>query len=357
MSELSEIPVVFVVDDNYVPYLSVAIVSLVQKASPSEKYSIYILHKALSEFSKIKLKYIVRDYRNITIEFVNIKTYIEKYESLFYVDGISHIKESCYYRFFIPEIFKNKYVKIIYLDCDLVLLGNLGELQGYNLGDSYVGGVRDYGFILWRKNLENIKKLHIEDPFDYINSGVLLFNIKLFVEQNVFEELIRCIKENKSPLCHDQDIINMACRNRIFYLPFTWNVQCHEVRLLTEEDIKAEFSKNLADDFYNALDCPNIVHYTSCVKPWNTLISWNYFDIFWKYAQLSPYYKALYSSWSKVNLKSPSLIKLLKYRIISLITFRSYKRYYLRKYKFYREEWELYKELHKGNIHNGDKQK
>lgn len=100
--------------------------------------------------------------------------------------------------------------KIIYLDTDIMLNGNIKELFDYDIENYELGVVKDrYG--------------HIFISPSYFNSGVLLMNLKKIRETKLFERVIdMCtIKKMGFP---DQSALNKLCKHKL-YLPRRFNEQ------------------------------------------------------------------------------------------------------------------------------------
>ena len=70
--------------------------------------------------------------------------------------SVGHYSRQMYFRWLIPEIF-SKYDKVLYLDCDLVVRRNIGELYETNIHDNYIGAINNF----LRSNLENYVKIAI----------------------------------------------------------------------------------------------------------------------------------------------------------------------------------------------------
>ena len=70
------IPIFFAVDDEYIPFLAVALQSLIENSSKENEYVIKILYTNISEENtKNILKY---EKENVSIEFVDLNYYINK---------------------------------------------------------------------------------------------------------------------------------------------------------------------------------------------------------------------------------------------------------------------------------------
>ena len=125
-NNLEVIPIFFAVDDGYIPFLAVALESMIEHASKNFYYSIKILYTNITEENKQKInKY---NGANINIEFVDLNYYIEKIKEKLYTRD--YFSMTTYFRLFISNLYP-QYNKAIYLDCDIVLLNDIAEL--YNI--------------------------------------------------------------------------------------------------------------------------------------------------------------------------------------------------------------------------------
>ncbi len=108
--------------------------------------------------------------------------------------------------------------KILYLDYDIVCLKDIEELYGTNIENYELGGVLDrYGKWFFRNNFLK---------FDYINSGVLLLNMKKIKMTGLFTKCQKLCAEKKM-LMPDQSAINKLSRHKLL-LPQKYNEQKFE---------------------------------------------------------------------------------------------------------------------------------
>ena len=260
----SEIPIFFSTDNNYAPYLDVALRSLIENASKEYTYRVIVLNTGLDENTVKKIKSNEKD--GFIIDFVDIS------------DRLSNIKESLkdvyhfsivtYYRLFIASLFP-QYQKIIYLDCDLVLLGDISELYNLDIGNNIIAAAPEE-FVQNTEEFREYAKVSLGvNPDTYVNAGVLVMNLKAYRENKIEEKFIKLITEYDFDLLDpDQAYLNYLCYSNIFVLPNGWNKE--------PMPIKCEGKKN-------------IVHYALYKKPWQ------YDDVedgeyFWLYAKKSPFY-------------------------------------------------------------------
>lgn len=261
------IPIFFSTDDNYIPYLDVAIVSLIKNASKEYKYRIIVLNTGLNPENVERVKQNERD--GFDIDFINISKELEGIKNSF--KNVYHFSVAAYYRLFIASLFP-QYNKILYLDCDLVVLGDVSELYRTELGDNIIGACPEE-FVQntpeFRKYAEVALGLN---PDVYINTGVLLINLDAFRKYQIEKKFVRLIKEYDFDLLDpDQAYINYLCQGKIMVLPNGWNKEPMPICCEGKE---------------------NIVHYALYKKPWQ-YDDVMYGEHFWAYAEKSPFYDVI----------------------------------------------------------------
>ena len=118
----------FALDDNYCPYLSVALDSIMKNANKDYNYDAYVLATYLSQENKEILK--ARALDNFNIEFVDMNEKLEKIASMLHTRD--YYSKTTYYRLFIPNMFPNL-DKALYLDADIIVPGDISELYNIDL--------------------------------------------------------------------------------------------------------------------------------------------------------------------------------------------------------------------------------
>ena len=136
----NNIPVVFSVDDNYAPYLSVCLQSLILHSSKKYNYDIWILDGGLGKDRQTRILKLINNTPNISIRFFDITSFSELGNYTFSISN--HASIANYYRLFIPIIFEN-YTKLLYLDCDLLICRDVSQLYNTNLDGSMLGAIND----------------------------------------------------------------------------------------------------------------------------------------------------------------------------------------------------------------------
>ncbi len=261
---LNEIPIFFSTDNNYLPFLDVAIRSLIKNASKQYKYRIVVLNTGLDDAKVQKIK--SAENENFIIDFVDISCAVDDIAHKLPIK--SHFGLATWYRLFIQSLFP-EYDKILYLDCDIVVLGDISKLYHTDLEGNTIGGVVEN----WILNspifsLYTKEAVGVENKY-YINAGIMIMDLAKFREQKVEERFVDLINTyNFNVIDPDQSYINYLCQGKIKYLPFSWNRTPLEM-----------------------VECesPQIVHYALGIKPWqNKDMFLGYY--FWENAKDSPFY-------------------------------------------------------------------
>lgn len=277
------IPVFFAIDDNYVPFLSVALGSAIRNSSSERRYRAIILHQTLGEENRKKLRALAAPH--FEIEFVPMGTGLES------ITDIAENRMRCdeftltiFFRLFIPRMFP-QYDKGIYLDSDVVVTGDLAELFDIDLGENYLGGCADLSVVDVPPLADYMEQAVGVNRSGYINSGVLLMNLKELRRAGLHSHFLSLLETyHFDSVAPDQDYLNALCSGRIRYLPAYWDAMPNPNKPPLQE--------------------PKLIHYNLFSKPW-CYDGIQYEDYFWRYAEGSGYlpqlraYKESYSEEQK----------------------------------------------------------
>lgn len=278
-----EIPIFFSTDDNYVPFLTVALHSIVENASKEYDYKIIILNSELKEESVKQI--LAFENENFKVEFADVNKKIKDVAKNMTLGLRDYYSNSIYYRIFIPSLFHD-YDKALYLDADIVVIDDISKLYFEELGDNLLGAITDdvvNGNDSFKKYSETVLGIK---PTQYFNSGILVMNLKelrKFEIENKFVHLIGTY--NFDTIAPDQDYLNYLCRGKVKYIHKGWDKMPMEDNDFSDDDL-------------------HLIHYNMFRKPWH-YSEVPYEDFFWNYAKKSSYYddllemKATYSDEQK----------------------------------------------------------
>ena len=264
-NNLEVIPIFFAVDDVYSPFLAVTLQSLTENASKNYYYSIKILYTNMQEENKKKLaKY---ESENVKIEFVDLNYYIQKIQDKLYTRD--YYTNTTYFRLFIPSLYP-QYDKAIYLDGDIVVLGDISELYNINMGDNLIAAAPDDVIQNTKVFQEYAEKVvGVADYRNYFNAGVLLMNLDELRKFDFLDKFLYLLETVKFSVAQDQDYLNRLCKGRTKIISVAWDRMPMPTDKILDDEIK-------------------LIHYNLAYKPWhfdNVL----YKEHFWKYAEKTEY--------------------------------------------------------------------
>ena len=282
--------IALVSSDEYAPFASVVVASIIANANEDHNYDIVVLTNDMLQRNRWRIERQAEGYKNISVRVLDISKMIENFS--FYT--WAHFTSNTYYRLLTPDVFSS-YEKVVYLDSDIVVNQNIFEIFKIDLDGYYLAAAFDTHVVAYctqKPPLEqrsyNIKQLGMKNPELYFQAGVSLFNIRALRQD--FEEGY-LIKQGVSHKLRwlDQDLLNMLFYGKILRLPNRWNVMVsNQPENLDEFHLPSE----LRQEYYDARLNPYIIHYVGRSMPCYTTQP-DLFEYFWKYARMTEFYEIL----------------------------------------------------------------
>ena len=256
------VPIFTATDDNYIPFLAVTLQSMIENASKNYKYVVKVLNTGISDENIAKIK--KYESKNLSVEFVDVRKSLEDlglrlHTAIYYT-------QTTYYRLFIPTLYP-QYDKVLYIDCDIVIQGDISKLYNINIGNNLVGATTDQ-FVMATPLVQPYitKGLGFSKLTNYFNAGVLVMNLKEMRKQKFEERFVDLLAKYKF-IVQDQDYLNVICKDKVHYISGSWDVM----------PCKENFDAKKA----------NLIHYNLIWKPWHAEIPGS--EEFWKYVDKTEY--------------------------------------------------------------------
>lgn len=242
-SSEKELHIGYGIDNNYVRCMGASIASICSN-NRHDNFVFHILASGLKQDNIEKLKQLANDF-NIDIYLYHINNEIFKK-----LPTQAHLPLPTYYRFILPLLLDIP--KILYIDADIICLGNIRYLFEADMGDKIILAVPDSEFLSTKRNEVLGLKNHI-----YFNAGVLLIDIRKWNDIQVMNLVIEVlIKDPKKFRYLDQDALNLILTGKVKYLGREWNyINTPEMK---EDTIK-------------------LLHFAAHPKPWT--IAWGKSDL------------------------------------------------------------------------------
>ncbi|EKB26691.1 glycosyltransferase family 8 protein [Aeromonas dhakensis] len=229
----------FCIDDSFAVHLAALIHSLGKHLSHDLQLQCHVLAR-LSETNKFKLSKLESE--NLVIKFYdNLPDYKDIPISNLYNNRLNEVT---YYRFAIPHILKS-IDKVLFIDSDMIALGDISPLWSIDMGDAIVAVVSDH-ILGCDKKKQLMRGI---SSGKYFNAGFMLMNLDKWRDKNISEQALRLLIENNGFEHNDQDALNIVLENKTVYIDNKWNAQ----------------PNHLAQN--NSL--PILVHFCGQEKPWH----------------------------------------------------------------------------------------
>ena len=338
------------VDDNYAPYLPVTIASIKANRTPGDLYEIYILDGGVTDVGKKRILSLGDD--AFYVGFIDIDAYLENMDpSVFKLNA--HFSVATYYRFFIPEIFRN-FDRLLYLDCDLIAHHNIAELYRADMRGYALAAVPSIGLHQALRGASDqrmrsylTQKLNMRNLDSYFQAGVLLLDIQKLREMDFTGKCLKRLQEIGTPLYVDQCVMNSVFDGEYCPLEMKWNVSWHLPYY--SRSLEKELSAEKYAEYFEARKDPWIVHYSGAIKPWKDT-EVELADLWWMYARGTDHYEGLVLLTVRKMVQDISVfpscrIKYHWYKLLSNITFGDKRSHYNQLRRAYKERIKTLKDI------------
>lgn len=285
------VPVVFAADDNYVPQLTTTVYSAMKNADPSYFYDVVVLQRNIAWDKQERLRDFFKQFPNMSLRFTNVERELSGHDLS---TNNAHISIETYYRFLIQKLLPF-YDKVLYLDSDIVINGDIAKLYNTDLQGKLLGAIRDIDFLA-NLNVKHGKRmgyaknvLKMKNPYAYFQAGVLVLNTKAMRERYTIRQWLT-YASNPAFIYNDQDVLNAHCEGEVLYLPWEWNV-VHDCGGRVG-NLFVQAPNDIYDAYMRSRNNPQIIHYAGFQKPW-TDPDCDFASIYWRYARETPFYERL----------------------------------------------------------------
>lgn len=221
---MKPLTIVVATDNHYVILLAALLKSIEDNIREGQRINVYIIEDAVSAKSKKKLERSVNA-GITTLNWLAMDIVIPKGMELPF--DRSSYPLNIYMRLFIPYFIPEEIEYVLYLDVDMIVLGDVTTIFENDLQDKVIAAVLDPRIITFDNSwggVLNYKALGLPGTTRYFNTGLLLMNTKKWREQNVTKKIIECIDDNKKFANYpDQYGLNVVLAGQWLELDPLWN--------------------------------------------------------------------------------------------------------------------------------------
>lgn len=278
--EKEDFHICFTGTGDYIPNLGILACSIVEH-NKDLNLAFHFFVDQLSEEEKGRIEEFVREKNSpAEVHLLDISTF----DSLLLADK----KAGYFFRLVIPPTLEAITNKALYLDGDMLCRGSLKELADMDMTGIMAAVVSDRG------EEHHRQMVHTER---YFNSGMMLFNIKDWMKENLFDDIVqravnRAAKNEKVVRLHDQDILNEMLDGRCRFLDKKYNY-------LYNLDLQSIFKKQPHNEDYRD---QIILHFAGHTKQWHSWVQdW---DVVKEYLEIKKN-----SPWKDIPVVEPKTYK------------------------------------------------
>ena len=271
------ITVVSAADDNYAMPLAVTIRSAIDHLAPGRRLNVCILNGGLTSASQERL---LRSWSDPRVSVQWLDPPVEKIADL---KTENHLNLVTYLRLFMPVLLPPTQKRVIFLDADLLIKQDLGQLWDVELADAPIAAVNDYftPYLNTRETIgrpsicdrfpdkchpvPNYRELGLKGSAGYFNAGVMVVNLAKWRELDVLHRAIDLVRRHTEHVRYcDQYALNVMFSEQWLSLDPRWNQNSNLWAWNGSED--GAFDPKL---FRQLRRDPWIIHFTWIRKPWH----------------------------------------------------------------------------------------
>lgn len=267
----SKVTVALGFDDGYVPHAA-AVIASIAEASDAAAYRFLLLNTGVSKERQKQVESVAP-----AAEFIWIEVGAEHLPELKVKGSIAHVNHATFLRLVLDRMAPADCDRVIYLDADLIVTGDLRDLWAVDLDGAVVAGTHDQ--FIKAADFAGQWKLPAA-TLGYFNAGVLLIDLKQVREEQLFSKALGFILEN-NPAFADQDALNWALWNRWRVVDPVWNVGRHLAIAALVPTIQEDRRLNGRR--------PGIIHYTGPEKPWRRDVYHPWAWLYWQALSHTPF--------------------------------------------------------------------
>lgn len=289
--EPSERNVCFCSDDRGMKWLAVSLQSLLKAAEATRPLMVHVMHFGqVSPENRALLEGLVGRFPFAALRWLDGDSAAGRHREDFARVSNGWCLAS-WGRVFMAELMPEIDGNVVYLDTDVLVTTDLGELFELDLKGRPLAAVRE-------SNLHDGRNFHWKLPEDgmrfYFNSGVLVVNLGNFRRARGLERVIAFVRSSGALDNPDQDTLNSVFERETEYLPFKWNYTdgwlARQMRFSPDD---AYWRGVPSREILEAIAAPAVIHYLGGQhKPWA--------------ANHRPERKRYYRAMAELGMKTPS---------------------------------------------------
>lgn len=260
--------IVCISDEGYAQHASVMLCSLFE-TNKQKSFRIFYLTTSLSDNTQQRLTRLCYKYHS-NISFHQLST--EKFCDF----PVGQWNIIMYFKLLIPYILPLSEERCLFLDVDMIINDDIDELYNIKLEKNVFAAAEDIPDCIKHK-----QRLGLSPEDVYINSGVMVCNLKEWRKCYFKEDIFEYIHKVSNIIMNEQDVLALYFKKSIKILPIKWNMVTFYFERVPR--IFNKYKSNLK----KARLSPSILHFACPIKPWYKDCQHPYKSLYKKYLMMT----------------------------------------------------------------------
>lgn len=270
VAETATVNILMCTNALFLQHTAVCLASLLA-TSPGFFFNIMIVGRVTETLDEEKLRRSLTRFPNHRVTF---QTFTPPADLLLPLVPGTHYTIDTYTRIWLGDFFPAAVNRVLYLDADIVVVGDIAELWNSDLTGSLMGAVDIPG------SDQGVRRLGMRAEDGYFNAGMLLIDVEQWRATRAEQSILDYINAYPERLEYDQDALNACFRSRTKRLDYKWNVIgpfFREPLALPLE--RAEIEAVRRDAI--------VIHFNGGLKPWDYFCDHPRRDEYQKYLRMT----------------------------------------------------------------------
>lgn len=266
-------------DNAYIEQTGISLISVFENNKEEKEIKVYLISKGISNENIEKLDSLCKSYIRelVVVNFDDIAFDLPQC-------SCGRHLETIYAKVFFSRI--EGLDKVLYLDSDVVVVGNLKPLWETDLSEKYMGVVET-------TYTKGKKALGIPRSTPFFNDGVVLVNVDYCRENNLIFKVIEQVNAfGGNPPVLSEGVLNKICGQNVKYLSLRYNLISGNLYFgLYDYDYLFEQLHYEKEDLIDSCENPVIVHYIAGFynRPWCKKCTHPFKEFYLYYKSISPW--------------------------------------------------------------------
>jgi len=241
-------------DARYLQHVAVCLTSLLVN-NPHLFIDIVIVRRATEQLDEPKLQRSLARFPNHSLKF---RVFSPPAGRLLPLNPRAHYTVDTWTRLWVEDFFPPDVDRVLYLDGDIVVVGDIAPMWNVDLGGALLGTVDIPG------SQRGVTHLGLRPEDGYFNAGVLLIDLKQWRETRAMDTVLGYVDAYPELMTRDvdQEALNACFHGRRKRLDYKWNL----VSSFFREAAALPFDRQEISTLCREA---RIIHYNSHPKPWS----------------------------------------------------------------------------------------